>query len=699
MAVLNPVKVPKKQIGSVDVLGFSGGYFLNGEQNAEGNQIVEGNDVERTINGYLTPRRSLQKFLPDTVEEGYEIFPALVDGAIYYFTADENKMKFCQMGDDAWSDCGGDNTIVTQNGGKTTFVRALNSILILNGDNGDKLCRVDLDTIPTFDVVKYTLVADPDDPLTAAATGITASGSYLIYYGYTYSSATGETLISPILEQAISKPRDTWDQDGTEYLTLTRPDFGTEPAGATYWNLYIALASNGGSIQATDMLSLASGLDLNQEKIIDNGSLAIDIGRGNPPAVNSTDGPRAAHGIETGGRPVLFGIKDVDGNDTGDILIGGDGEFALDFSSANGGFRSQPAKGTNYYPASVIGFRNGQGIPSLTILFSNTQGLSKQAVLEQQTINYGNQSFVVWGVTEQNYGAAGVASSNGVVNYNGQLSFPSTGGFLSMDTAPQLQNVLSTKKIDNDIEPYTKRIKVSALNEIVGTAWDNRFLWIVPAFGFDVPTEILIRDLNNNGTWNPPLSIPAQWIGTISPPDSPAFVYIRQGTQILKLFESFGTVDYKSGGSDTFSTSARGALMGINDAHNAYQAVVQAVFYVVDLIGEMTIGVTYRNQNGKIKHKSKVIQGPTYQRSSSGGWDDPMYTYNAFEQLLGWDEVAFIDQTNTTLERLTKRWPLNINDLASEVQWWYQTPDGYCDYLLRAISFEGENLGVKPDLR
>ena len=70
MAVRNPAKIPKKQIGSVDVTGFSGGMFLNGEQNAKGNQIVEGHDVELTINGFITPRKSLTPWLPDTVEEG-----------------------------------------------------------------------------------------------------------------------------------------------------------------------------------------------------------------------------------------------------------------------------------------------------------------------------------------------------------------------------------------------------------------------------------------------------------------------------------------------------------------------------------------------------------------------------------------------------------------------------------------------------
>lgn len=690
MAVRNPKPIPKKRIGSVDVTGFSGGMYLNGEQNAKGNQVVEGHDVELTIDGFITPRRSLTPWLPDTDEDGYQVFPAIWEGEVLNFTADDGKIRYCVDGDDDWTDCGGDNTITTQNGGKPIFLRILDVLLVLNGGNGDRLCYVRLDN---KQVVKYAAVTDPTTAPTAVATGITNSGAYKIYYGYTYSSATGETILSNILTYTINKPRDNWKTDGTEYLTITRP--AGIPANAKKWNLYIALASSGGTIAATDMLLLAGGLDLATDSIVDNGALAIDIGRGNPPAVNSTDGPRVKYGIETNGRPVLFG--DVD--DPHNIWIGGDGDYALDFSSSNGGFRSQPSKGTNYYPASVIGFRNGQGIPSLTILFSNTQGISKQATLEQQTINYGNQSFVVWGVTEQNYGAAGVASSLGVVNYKGQLSFPSVDGFTSMDTQPQLQNVIATKEIDKDIMPYSERIKVEALDEIVGTGWGNRILWIVPSYGFDTPNHILIRDLNNNGAWNPPLEIPAEWIGTVSPPSSPAFVYIRQGKKTFKLFESFGTVDYKGGGPETFGTYARGALIGMNEARNGYQAMVQAMFYLVGLIGDIRLGVNYRDQNGDMQTVYEDVEGPPYVLSSAGGWSDPQYTYGGFATPPGWTAVAQIDPTASALVRVDKRVPVPINDLVSEVQWWIESPDDYCDYLLRVVSYEGENLGVKPDLR
>ena len=689
MAVSDPVKVPETKITSLDILGFSGGLNLLGERNAAQNQFVSSTNVEIGPTGSLTERKSLQRWLPDAEGTVYHIKSALVEGVLTHFMADNGRIRWTIEGSNLWTDCGGDNTVTTGPGIKTSFLRALDVLLILNGK--DKLKWVDL---KTKNVVASTQVPNPSSAPTGALTGLSA-GAYNIYYGYTFSSATGETELSPILTQSINKPRDNWKVDGTEYVTVTRPS--GNPPGAKNWNLYVALASNGGIIQPTDMLMLAGGLDLNTLAFTDNGTLAIDIGRGTPPTDNSTDGVRATHGIESNGRPILFGIKDENGLDTGDILIGGDGDYALDFSASNGGFRAQPSKGTDYYPASVIGFRNGQGIPSLTVLFTNTEGISKQATLEQQTINYGNQTFVVWGLTEQNYGAAGVASSYGVVNYNGALTFPTFDGMMTMDTQPQLQNVLATRRAANDVAPFFKSVNTSALSEIVGTGWENKLFYIVPARGYPTPNTIAIKDNNNNGSWYT-LNIPSQWIGTVSPPDSPAFVYICQGNKILKLLDYFGTADYKGGPAETFATGAKGSYVGISDARNSYKSVVQAVFYLVDFIGEMTIGVNYLNENGRVKTKKKTIKGAKYQVSSAGGWSDPQYVYNGADAPAGWSAVAHIDDATSSLERVTRRFKLPMDVLASELQWWFQTPADYTSYQLKSVTYEGENLGVEPDL-
>lgn len=693
MSVDKPVPVPKKEIASVDLTVWTSGLNLNGPQSAPPSSFIDSKDVELTVDGLITPRRVLMPFLPDTSGTIYQILPVTWNGNLYFFTADNGKIKFCQEGDSAWTNCGGSNTITTGNGGKPKFLRVLNNILMLNGTNGDKLMYVDL-TTAGFPVVKWSLVTDPTTAFTDTLTGLGA-GSFNIYYAYSYSGQVGETKLSNIATISIDHVRDQWQTMATPgKITLTRP---AAPAGAKFWNVYVALAATGGSIQPSDMLQLAAGLDLSTTTFVDDGSLSINLSSVAPIA-NSTDGPKVNHGIVEDGNPILFGDPDNPQN----IYIGGGGPYAMDFSISNGGYLAKPEEGTNFEPTAIIGFRNGQGIPSLTVLYSNTEGLSKQSVLEQQTVNYGNQSFSVWGVTEQHYGASGVAATDSAINYNGKLLFLSTDGFMSMNTQPLRQNVISTDAISvQSIDKYVRKIKNSAMGEVVGAGWDNKYMWTVPNDGFDTPQQILISDDNNQveekGAWYP-LNIPAQWIGVISPKGDAAFIYVCQGNKTYKLVPGSSTFDTKGGVPVPFSTGATGPLIPLGGkAHNNWQAIVQVMFYFTELVGDITVGVTYRNQNGQLKTKVKNYSGPIYTPSVAGGWGDPAWSYSDMPAWRG--EPAISGSASVQTQAVDARIPVRIDDIASEAQWFYYTPVGYSSYKLRAISFEGINLGVRPDLQ
>lgn len=698
MAITKPLPVPETEITSVDFVGWPGGLNLNGAQNAPASTFIESKDVELSIDGYLEPRRTLTPFLPDTVEVTYQKLPVTWNGNLYYFTADDDKIKFCQEGDTGWTDCGGTNSCVTQNGGKPKFLRVLDSVLVLNGKNGDKLAYVDL-TTTGFPIVKYSLVTDPPSPMTGVLTGLTA-GAYSVYYAYSYSGAVGETLLSPILTKSINVVRDQWQTLGTPGSVKVSRPAGAAPAGAMFWNLYVAIAATAGTIQASDMLRVAVKLDLANFDFVDDGSLSINLSSVAPSA-NSTDGPKVDNGIVEDGNPILFG----DQTDPENIWIGGGGQYALDFSVSNGGYLAQPEKGTNFQVSLIIGFRNGQGIPSLTVLFSNTEGLAKQSVLEQNTVNYGSQSFTVWGVTEQHYGAAGVAAANSGINYNGKLLFLSTDGFMSMNTQPLRQNVISTDPISvNAIDSYVRGIINSAMPNVIGAGWDNKYMWTVPNAGFTEPQQLLIMDDNNKveerSAWYT-LNVPAEWVGVISPQNDAAFVYINQGKSTYKLLPPTGTFDIKGGISIPFSTGARGPLLGMygSASHNVWQATVQAKFYVMDLIGDIIVGVTYRNQNGVLKTKTKLHHGPVYIPNSGGGWGDTHYAYANFPLLATWADGPPILDSSTAVVSKDVMISIQIDDIINEGQWFYSTPVGYSKYKLKAVSFEGINLGVRPGVQ
>ena len=689
MAVEKPLKVEKKNITSTDIVSFNGGLDERGDANAEPNTFVYGRNVMVNLAGLLTHRFGLKKWLPDTVNTVYEVFPAVYDGVTYNIVHDDDKIKYCETGDTSWTDCGGDNTIVVPAGTITTFLRIQDKVLILNGVT--KLAYIDL---ATMDVVKFTTVTNPSTQPSATATVLTLTGNPKIYYAMNWNSTVGQTAISPIRTYSVSKARGTWKDDGTEYLTIDRAN--TPPSGAVSWNLWIALAPAGATIQPSDMLLLAGGIDLASATFVDNGTLPIDISRGTAPEDNSTDGMIAKYGVEDKGRPILYGDPDNPHN----LYIGGDGDNALDFSPTNGGYVVELNKGTNYYPKGVIGFRNGQGIPSMTVLFSNTQGLSKQTIIEQQTTTYGNQSFVVWTQTEQNYGAAGVSSPYAVINYLGKLIFPTTDGIVSMDTEASMQNVLSSKRISDKASKTVASIKNSALPLVVGTAWSNRVLMSVPSRGYNFNNEILVYDMTNDQkpTWYT-LDVRAQWIGTVSPESESAFVYICQDNHIYRLEQSYVALDESSDGTTApFPVSARGALIGTNQAHNGFISVVQVMFYLVDFIGEIEIGVTYRNEVGRMKTKSKFISRGAYAKSSGGGWSSPPYVFGADSTYLRWGEVPPIADAELAIKD-TIREPLILNVLTSEMQWFINTNLDNSSFILRSVSYEGINVGVRGDLR
>lgn len=697
MAIDKPVKVPQAKITSVDISDFSGGLFTLGDEIAPKNSITEFKDVEINARGYIEPRRTLRSFLPDTVETTYQKYPVIWDDTIFYFTLDDNKARYCERGDSGWTDCTGSNTLTTNNGGMPTFIRALNKILIINGKNGDRLALIDLET-PGFPVVKYSAVTDPANVPTMAVGGGLGAGSIPIYYAISWNGSIGETELSPIDDIVVNQQRSNWSTLGTPgFVTVTRNN--TPPVGAQTWNLYIAIAAPSGTIQPDNMLQLAGGLDLLQTAFVDNGTLPINLG-GPAPIENSTEGPMVEHGILADGRPVLYGDQINPYN----IWIGGGGIYALDFSINNGGFRSEPEKGTNYYPSAIVGFRTGQGQPALTVLYSNVEGLSKQAVLQQQTVNYGDISFTVWGVTEQHYGAAGVAAPYSAINYNGKLMFLSNDGFMAMETEATMQNVLSINSLSKkSIEGYVDTIKSSAMSNVVGAGWNNKYMWLVPNGGFDEPQQILIFDENNKGIDNRGawyvLSIKADWIGVVTPQDSSSFVYISQGNKTFVLDKMSATFDSIDGTYHPFSTLAVGPMLGITgDAHNTWQANVQVMFYLMNLIGEVEIGVRYRNQSGNLKIVSKVVEGSPFVPSATGGWGDPAYTYAHFPIIPGYLYGSPISSDTSNYQLSFKRKAIVIDDVINEGQWYVSSQVGYNRYMLRSVSFEGINLGVLPDL-
>ena len=683
-------KVPQAKIQSLDLTSFDGGLDQRGEANIRPNSFAVGRNVMVNSQGLVTHRLGLKKWLPDLVETAGQAFPALYDGEVRYITADDGKIKWTVDGEPEWTDCGGDNSVTTL-GLTTTFLRVLDKVLILNGE--DNLGYVDL---TNMEVVHFDLIADPTSAPSGAVVGIT-TGTFKVYYAIWYSGVVGTTASSPILTQSVSKIREQWATDGSQGVTVT--DSNTRPPEAKAWNLGIATAPAGGTIQISDILPLALGLDISTTTFFDNGTITPLTNAGTAPATNSTAGPKAKYGVDIEGRPFLYGIKD----DEYAILIGGDNENALDFNPGNGGYRLVVNQGTNYYPQSVFGFRNGQGIPSITVLFSNTEGLSKQSIISQSTVSLGTFSATVWGSKEQNYGAAGVSSPYAVINYKGAMAFPTTDGIFKLDTQASLQNVLLPERVSDPIVDEVNSIRTDLLDKIVGTAWANRMMFAAPTSGYTYNNKILIYDVTrkNADCWYT-FDVRAQWIGTVSPPSSAGFVYIAQDNHFFRLEEMYVAQDETSQGlTEPFPVEMTTALIGTNAAHDGYFAVVQGVVYLKDFVGSVDIIVKWRDyQSGKMKTKTKTVTHGVYKQSSVGNWSSPGNLFNQHmpTRVLRWGETDVMTGSEGAQKTSVRvRIPLSV--ITNELQATIAINLDNSAMIVRSISFQGQPLGISPDVR
>lgn len=693
MAISDPVKVKGAAIVTpVQVTSFASGLDERGDYNIPPDAMSYGRNARINSANNATKRLSKQRWLPDSVGFNGEVSTVYYEGEIYYFIADDEEVKYCQPNDTAWISCGGSNTITTTPGVITTFLRVNDILFCMNGT--DELRYVSL---ATLDVTIFTYVVDPVGVITCAATGITGSGAFSVYYAYTYNSdGGGETAISPIKTQAVSKSRSTWATDGSEYLTITFND--TPPAGATSRNLYAAIALQGTTPVASDLAMLRPNIPTTDASFVDNGSIPFDISYNVAPDTNSTAGIKAAAGTMAGSIPVLYGDPD----NPYDLYFGGLTDDGVSFGANNGAQRLPLLKGTNYYPTSVIGFRNNQNIPNLLALFSGTEGTSKQQIISLKTLSYGNTTINYWGADDLNAGASAVYSKYGVVMYLGQLLFPSAMGITSLKTEQDLQNVLAPSIVSDAISDTYGTIKNASFDKIIGAAWNNLVVFAIPSRGYDYNNQVAVYDLTNRNkpkwyVWD----IEVDWIGAVSPPDSDSFMYIRQGNKFFKLVDSYVAEDEESDGTSTaFPVTIETALLAPVQARNSFFAATQAVVYVANFIGTVNVEVSYIDKKGKTKTKRKAFTNGSFTRNLFGGWGNPRLLYRSFNnRVINWStpmpNTGDLNTNAKAVKRLRIRLP---NPVVNEAKFkvWSELDNTSFDVVNCAI--EAVNIGVIGDI-
>lgn len=692
MAVSDPVKVKAANITSSDMMSFDLGLDERGDYNIAPNAMSYGRNAMVNSSGNAIKRLSKKRWLPNSIGFNGEISTVYYAGQVYYFIADNGKVRYIQENDTAWTDCGGANVVTTTPGVITTFMRVNNWLLVMNGV--DEMRYIDL---TNFEMVQFTFVADPVSSITAGATGITASGSFKVYYAYTYNSnGGGETAISNILTQAVSKSRSTWNPNGSEYLTLTFND--TPPAGATSRNLYAAIALQGTTPVASDLAMLQSNIPLGSASFVDNGSLGFSLDFNTAPDQNSTRGLKAKSGSIANNIPVVYGDPD----NPYDLNFGTLTDTGVSFGANNGAQRLPLMKGTNFYPTSVVGFRNNQNIPNLLALFSSTESVSKQQIVSQKTLTYGNTTITYWGADDLNTGASSVYSPYGVVLNLAELLFPGSEGITSLKTEANLQNVISPSIVSDAVSDTYKTIKNANFDKIVGAAWNNLVAFTVPSRGYNYNNQMLIRDMTNRekpkwAVWD----LAVDWVGAISPYNQASFMYIRQGNEFYKLQETYVAEDENANGTSTpYPVTVEGSLRAFSQGKNVYFAANQAVVYLAKFVGTVDIKITYLNKKGKPKTKTKRFTNGSNRRNTLAGWGNPRLVWQAFNsRMINWSTPLPISGDAEASQKKSKRCRIRLpNPVINEYKVSVSSNLENTSFDVVGSNLEGVNIGVIGDI-
>jgi hypothetical protein len=459
--------------------------------------------------------------------------------------------------------------------------------------------------------------------------------------------------------------------------------------------LYIAIALQGATPVVGDLFLLKSNIPKTDTTVVDNGQDPITLF--GAPSANTTAGVKVKHGVMADSSPVFYGNPDEPYTLYFPVVVEGGGiSFGGDAQSL------KLLDGTNYYPTSVIGFRNNQNVPSLLALFSGTEGVSKQQTITQKTLSYGNNLLTYWGADDLNAGASAVYASNGTVAYLNELLFPSSEGITSIKTEADLQNVLSPNIVSEAVRDTYKTIKTVDFDNIVAAAWNNLIFFAIPSRGFNYNNQILVYDLNNKQkpkwyVWD----INADWIGTVSPPNRDSFVYIREGQYFYKLIEGFvAEDDDENGTAQPFALELESALIPFNQQRNSFFAMNQCVFYVVEFIGTINITVSYYNQKGKLKSKTKTFTNGSPSRNLLGGWSNPRNLWRSWNtRVINWSTPMPSASDANASQKIRRRFRVRVpNPVINEYKISITSNLSNTSFDLVSVAPEGVVIGVVGDV-
>lgn len=664
-------KAPKKQRTSVK--GWLKGVvtaFDAGRMPIDG--LIEASNVVLDQDGTVRPRPSLSLYGPQPLGN--------VLGEIFEFKKDITGGKFetwmlsmqvvsgvanlyvAKGESSAWTKITGKDYDVDA---PVHYFQIQGKVMVMNG----------VDTLSFYDIAagtitSYTALTKPASPTLDVNTGLSGS-AFKVYYAVTANSSVGETDADTALTVSVSTDRNSWNKD-TQNIKIK----WTTVTGVKSWNVYMGTAADGTGDPT--MYAIATGLDATTLAFTDNGTFAQDITRPLP-SRNSTAGPRATRGTVIDGRAWMAGDTDNPYH----VWYGGDFGYEIDFSPSHGGGYTPVGNGTKEVPVDVWAFRDGQGNPKITVFTQSSNGKGKRYLLSSREWTYGSFSGVYWHVQEDT-GDDGTDAPDGVVIYNNSLWYPSRDGFKTTGTRPQLQNVLSTDRVSNTIQPDISRLNTKAMPKAVGVAHEGAIYWALPV-GDGNNSEVWVLDLNREGAWMKPWNIAADWMWLYSDNSGTTRFLALVDGKICELNNLQRTNDAGVG----FNTSGSSGQINFSEDGMDWARLIDVTFRLSRPQGRINLTVSGFTEDGiRTWSVSDRYGGVT----SVAGWGEPSVLGIEGFGRHAWSGTETPPQTTG---EVTKDISVEIDE---DVQWWsysWSSLGTGVSYQMSNVIAEFVNIGTK----
>ncbi len=531
------------------------------------------------------------------------------------------------------------------------FAQSANRVYVSNGV--EKMSYYD---ISTGAIVVYTALTTPSAP-TATGTGLTGT-NHTYYYKITANNAIGESASSVADSEQVAKLRDNWIP-ASEYVTLA----WSAVSGALSYNIYVGSTAGQEYYLATVSASSLSFVDDNS---VSPNAFKL------APSFNSTEGPTLKYMWNTDGR--LWGVGDVDHPDY--LWYDGGSLDPGSFSVGAGGGNVSINPGGDTVPVAVRSFRTGKGDAAVTVLSRGVAGTGKMHHIGFSSFTVDNDTYSVATPTEAN-GQSGTVSARAVVEANNSLWYPTGQDFRSTGTTANVQNILSTNSVSNDIIPDVQNLNLSAMEGACGLLYENKIYWALPV-GASENNQIWVKDLSRGGVWIMPWLISAKFMWLSEDNTTGEISHcIYDGTKILKFTRSVATQD------DGVSFRTRVAHEGLVwDENGMTMAAIQEQrFKLLQPVGQIQVNAFGLNEDGLVD----TLGSESFSQTASfTGWSQLLYSNEVTPSLYS-DDIGMVDFYSASVGIVT----LEIDETVNQLGWEIVTDSVNCDYYLSTVHTNG----------